>query len=44
MHSARHVNIRAMAMKLNLDKEIVRQTLSDSFGMKTFWQRWSHDC
>jgi hypothetical protein len=23
---------------------MLRQILSDNFGMKKFWQRWSHNC
>jgi hypothetical protein len=37
MHFDGRLNIRAMAMQLNLDRETVRQILNDDFGhVKSF--------
>jgi hypothetical protein len=33
VHSDRHLSIRGMVVQLNLDKEMVRQILSDNLGM-----------
>jgi hypothetical protein len=35
VHSDRHLSTRALAMQRSLDKEAVRQILSDDLGMKT---------
>jgi hypothetical protein len=40
VHSYRRVSIRAVAVQINLDKETVRQILSDDLCMKKVRQKW----